>query len=103
MVGLFVSDVMVGKKEVQVGDQILEIAGQSAVQMSFFEAAELMSQEKEKLQLKVAQNTASECYDVCICVHTYVCAYVHTYVHTYIRMYIRMCAFAFVNKIKNIF
>ena len=30
MVGLFVSDVMVGKKEVQVGDQILEIAGQSA-------------------------------------------------------------------------
>lgn len=57
-VGLFVTEVNLGKKELQVGDQILELAGQSAVQMSYFEARELMAAAKGKLQLKVTQNTA---------------------------------------------
>jgi C-terminal processing protease CtpA/Prc len=60
VVGLFVSEVSSGKKEIQVGDQILEIAGQSAIQMSYCEAAELIAQAKDKLQLKLAQNNASE-------------------------------------------
>lgn len=63
--GLFVSEVSSGKKELQVGDQILELAGQSAVQMSYCEAVELIAQAKSTLQLKVAQNTASE-FLVCI-------------------------------------
>lgn len=67
--GLFVSEVSSGKKELQVGDQILELAGQSAVQMSYCEAAELISQAKGTLQMKVAQNTASESRVdvVCLC------------------------------------
>ena len=61
-VGLFVSEVSLGKKELQVGDQVLEIAGQSAVQMTYYEALELVGQAKETLQLKVVQNRASECF-----------------------------------------
>ena len=60
MVGLFVSEVGLEKKELQVGDQILEIAGQSAVQMSYYEALMLLQQAKEKVQLKVMQNRASK-------------------------------------------
>ena len=60
MVGLFVSEVSLGKKELQVGDQILELAGQRAVQMSYCEAAELVAQAKGTLHLKVAQNNASK-------------------------------------------
>lgn len=58
VVGLFVSEAK--RKELQVGDQILEIAGRSALQMSHYEATELMAQAKETLQLKVTQNVASE-------------------------------------------
>ena len=59
-VGLFVSEVSLGKKELQVGDQLLEIAGQSALQMSYCEALDLVGQAKDKLQLKVTPNRASE-------------------------------------------
>lgn len=60
VVGLFVSEVTTGKKELQVGDQILEIAGRNAVQMSCFEASEIISKAGDKLQLKVVQNAASK-------------------------------------------
>ena len=59
-VGLFVSEVSLEKKELQVGDQVLEIAGQSALQMSYCEALDLVGKAKEKLELKVVQNKASE-------------------------------------------
>lgn len=62
-VGLFVSEVSLEKKELQVGDQILEIAGQSAVQMSYCEVLEILAQAKDKIQLKVTQNRASEYLD----------------------------------------
>ena len=58
--GLFVSEVSLGKKELQVGDQLLEIVGQSALQMSYCEALDLVGQAKDKLQLKVTPNRASE-------------------------------------------
>ncbi len=57
-VGLFVSEAK--RKELQVGDQILEIAGHSALQMSHYEATELITQAKDTLQLKVTQNVASK-------------------------------------------
>jgi len=57
-VGLFVSEAK--RKELQIGDQILEIAGHNALQMSHYEATELITQAKETLQLKVAQNVASK-------------------------------------------
>ena len=56
--GLFVVESK--RKELQVGDQILEIAGRSALQMSYYEAMEIMAEAKETLQLKVTQNVASE-------------------------------------------
>lgn len=60
VVGLFVSEVSVeNSKELHVGDQILEIAGHSALHMSFYKAAGLLQQAKDKLQIKVAQNRAS--------------------------------------------
>lgn len=60
MVGLFVSEVSLEKKELQVGDQLLEIAGHSALQMSYYEALSLIQESKDKLQLRVMQNRASE-------------------------------------------
>ena len=48
------------RKELQVGDQILEIASCNGLQMSHYEATELMVHAKEPLQLKVTQNVASE-------------------------------------------
>lgn len=60
MVGLFVSEVIPGKKELQVGDQILEIAGQNTAQLYYHEAVALILKAKSKLQLKVVQNNASE-------------------------------------------
>ena len=58
VVGLFVSEAK--RKELQIGDQILEIAGHNALQMSHYEATELVTQAKETLQLKVSQNVASK-------------------------------------------
>ena len=71
VVGLFVSEVKVGRKELQVGDQILEIAGHNAVQMSHYEASDIISHVKDKLFLKVTQNPASKlvllrCNVVCV-------------------------------------
>ena len=60
MVGLFVSEVSLEKKELQVGDQLLEIAGHSALQMSYYEALSLIQESKDKLQLRVMQNRPSE-------------------------------------------
>ena len=59
-VGLFVSEAK--RKELQVGDQILEIAGHSALQMSHYEATELVARAKKTLQLKVTQSVASKKY-----------------------------------------
>ena len=58
-VGLFVSEVLrLPRKELQPGDQILEINGQSTRNMTHFEASQLMG--KEKVSLLVTENTASE-------------------------------------------
>lgn len=67
--GLFVSEVKAGRKELQVGDRILEIAGRSAVEMSHYEASEIIAQAKDTLQLKVTQNAASKS-DSCMHHHT---------------------------------
>lgn len=56
-VGLFVSEVLrLPRKELQPGDQILEINGQSTRNMTHFEASQLMG--KEKVSLLVTENTA---------------------------------------------
>jgi len=59
-VGLFVSEVSLEKKELQVGDQILEIGGENAIQMSYCEVLDIISRAKDKIQLKVMQNKASK-------------------------------------------
>ena len=44
----------------QVGDQVLELGGQSTVGMSHYEATSILRSSKDKIQLRVAENTASK-------------------------------------------
>ena len=86
-VGLFVSEVKAGRKELQVrhetlqtllyslflslshtqvGDQLLEIAGETTLGMSYFEATQILHAAKDKVQLKVTENSASKrCLFLC--------------------------------------
>ena len=44
----------------QVGDQVLELGGQSTVGMSHYEATSILRSSNDKIQLRVAENTASK-------------------------------------------
>ncbi|XP_064396525.1 uncharacterized protein LOC135343497 [Halichondria panicea] len=57
-VGLFVSDVAAGRDEIKVGDQVLEIAGESTLEMTYFASQDLLKKAKDKVQLKVMENNA---------------------------------------------
>ena len=59
-VGLFVSEVQPGRKEVQVGDQILQINGQSTCAMMHYQATHLLRSQREKVTLNVMKNSARE-------------------------------------------
>ena len=59
-VGLFVSEVKPGQKEVSQGDQILEINGQDARHMTHFEATQLLRSTRGKVHLTVMDNGASK-------------------------------------------
>ena len=63
-VGLFVSEVKPGRKEVSQGDQILEINGKDARRMTHYEATQLLRGCRDKVHLTVMDNGASEseCY-----------------------------------------
>ncbi len=63
-VGLFISDVAAVRDEIKVGDQVLEIAGESTLEMTYFAAQELLRGLKDKVQLKVMENNASKLYFV---------------------------------------
>ncbi len=60
--GLFVSDVAAARDEIKVGDHVLEIGGESTLEMTYFAAQELLRGSKDKVQLKVMENNASEFY-----------------------------------------
>lgn len=57
-VGLFVSEVRSGRKEIAPGDQILEINGQDARHMTNYEATQLLRQSRDKVTLVVIENNA---------------------------------------------
>ena len=59
-VGLFVSEVKPGRKEVQAGDQILEINGQGTRAMTHYQATQLLRSQREKVTLTVMENSARE-------------------------------------------
>ena len=59
-IGLFVSEVQSGRDEVKVGDQVLEIAGESTLEMTHYAASQLLKGSKDKVVLKVMENNASE-------------------------------------------
>ena len=67
--GLFVSEVKPVRKELCQGDQILEINGQDACRMTHYEATQLLRGCRDKVQLTVMENGASELvqYDLCVC------------------------------------
>ena len=58
--GLFVSEVKPGQKEVSQGDQILEINGQDARHMTHFEATQLLRNTRGQVHLTVMDNGASK-------------------------------------------
>ena len=57
-VGLFVSEVNRGRKEVSAGDQILNINGKDTRNMTHYEATQLLQRSKDKVSLTVMENNA---------------------------------------------
>ena len=59
-VGLFVSEVRPGRKEIQAGDQILQINGKDTRDMTHYQATQLLRSQREKVTLTVMENSARE-------------------------------------------
>ena len=47
-----------------MGDQVLELGGQSTASMSHYEATSILRSSKDKIQLRVAENIASKWFDM---------------------------------------